>query len=460
MTSLAAAGLALTALSLTSSALAAPSGPPAGADTRHLAPLVQAIADRAAAYPITGMTIGVAVDGQPVLVRGYGIADLSKARPATAKTVYEIGSITKQFTAAAVLRLAEQGKLRLDDPVGAYVPAVAARATDVTLRHLLSHTSGLYSGSPIEDLTVPTTPDSAVRAVADHAVESAPGTRYRYNNNGYQLLGLVVEKASGQPWASHVKAQFLAPLGLRDTGVCSEKTDARRARAYRHDTHGDAPPQEHERHHPSTGWAAGALCSTAGDMLAWQQALVSGRVVSPASYALMTTATVLASGKPAPYGIGMFVDQADGEPYLHHGGAASGFLSQLAWYPQQRVGVVVLSNGAYAGSLVELVEQAVARAAQGKPQAAAVDVPVSIAELDRYAGTYMMGPMKIRVYRQGAHLRAEPEGQAAGRLLHLGDHRFVAEHDPAIEVRFETAGAATHLRMRRRGQDLPPATRM
>lgn len=450
--------VALATLAFASHALAAE--PSARVDAADLDARVQAIADRAARYPITGMSIGVSLDGVPVLVRGYGTADLANGRPATAATVYEIGSITKQFTAAAILRLAQRGRLQLDDPIGDYVPALAERARGVTLRHLLAHTSGLYSGPAVEDLTAPTTPDSTVQAVAAHAPDAPPGARYRYNNNGYQLLGLVVEAASGMPWARYLQEQFLAPLGLRETAVCSDADRPARARAYRHDTHGSAPPQEHERHHPSTGWAAGALCSTAGDMLAWQQALSSGRAIGPAGYGLMTTAAVLSSGKPAPYGMGMFVDEADGAPYLHHGGAASGFLSQLAWYPQSRVGVVVLANGAYAGSLVEQVEQAVARAAQGLPPREIADLPADPAELDRYVGTYALGPMKIRVYRQGAHLRAEPDGQAAGRLLHQGQLAFVAEHDPAIEVRFAIADGVPTLQMRRGGQALPPAIRV
>lgn len=422
---------------------------------------VDAVASRAATMPVAGMTIGVSVDGKPVLIRGYGVADLERGTAASAQTVYEIGSITKQFTAAAVLRLAEQGKLEVDAPVTRYFPALEGRADAVTLRHLLNHTSGLFSRPAVADLTAATTPASTLDAVATHDVEFAPGTRYRYNNNGYQLLGLVVEQVAGKPWDAYLQDEFLTPLGLRNTAVCTDADTPQRARAYRHDTRGDAPPTPHERHHATVGWAAGALCSTAGDMLAWQQALVSGKVVSPASYAQMTAPPVLQSGKPSPYGMGLFRGVAGDAPYIHHGGASSGFLTQLAHYPASGIGVVVLTNGAYAGSLVEVIEQSVARAAHGAPEAPTTDLAIADDAEARYAGTYDLGPLKIRVYRHGTHLRAEPDGQAAGRLLYQGDDVFVAEHDPAVSIRFDIQdGRATALAMSRNGKSMPPARRM
>lgn len=441
---------------------AAPSSAPAAtpvsdAVLRHA---VDSIAAQARRFPVEGLTIAVARDGELVLERGYGLADVATRRAADAGTVWEIGSTTKQFTAAAILRLAEAGRLRLDDEVATYFPALAERGRGVTLRHLLNHTSGLSAAPVFTDFAAQVDPATVVDTLAARPADSAPGERFRYNNSGYVLLGLVVERVSRTPWSEYLHREFLRPLGLRATRVCGTG-DGLTATGYTHDLRDGGRPVAVPLPHPSTSYAAGALCSTAADLLRWQHALASGRVVSAESYGQMTTPTTLASGRQVPYGLGLYVMEQEGRPHVHHGGATPGAVAQLGLFPEDGLGVVVLTNGIYAPSLVEQVEGDVMRAALGLPRTVTPDLALNAVELARYTGRYELQGMPIEVFVQGRHLRVAPRGQVAARLLHQGDGVFVAEHDPRMQVRFRVEGGrAAEMMMERGGRAMPPATRV
>ena len=269
---------------------------------------VDAIAAHFSNAPITGMTIAVSRGGEIVFIRGYGHSDLANGTATSPDTVYEIGSITKEFTAAAILRLVEQGKLQLDEPIHRYFPELAATAPEVTLSHLLSHTSGLSSERAAEDLTAAMDPETIIGFLASRPIEFQPGENFRYNNNGYNLLGLLIERASGKSWQDYMEREFFVPLALDSTHVCTASRDPRVSKAYKHPVRGSGGPSEFERHHPSVTYAAGAICSTATDLLRWQEALVNGEVVDEQSVALMATPQPLSLGKPSPYGLGLFSD--------------------------------------------------------------------------------------------------------------------------------------------------------
>lgn len=422
---------------------------------------IDEVARHFADLPVTGMTIAVMRDGQLVHNRGYGLAHRENGVRATAGTVYEIGSITKQFTAAAILRLAEQGALTLDDPVAMHFPELAERAGSASLRHLLSHSSGLYSGPVSDDPTRPIEPSTVIAEIARHPSEFDPGARHRYNNNGYLLLGLLIERLGGRPYGDYLSEAFFEPLGLASTGLCTTPRGDAVARGYSHPTRGEAVPTPHPVHHPTVSFSAGAICSTSGDLLAWQHALATGRVVSPASVDAMTSPLVLASGKPGPYGLGLYSDERSGEHHIHHGGAASGFVTQLGYFPSDRLGVVVLTNGMYAPAMVEQIEQAVRDAARGGDFQPIRASALTDAERASVLGTYDLGPMTIDVYVQGTTLRAQPAGQIASRLLHQGGRVFVTEHDPDVRMTFTGPDAwADTLTLSQRGRPLPPARRI
>ena len=321
-----------------------------------------------AAGTAVGVQVAVVRGGDTLLLRGYGLADREARRATTLDQRFRIGSVTKQFTAAAVMRLAERGKLSLDDNLSRWVPEFPLQGHRVALRQLLNHTSGIpnYTESPVEDARAADdmTPLEVVGLVARDTFEFAPGTRLSYTNTGYALLGLVIERASELPYAEYVRRELFAPLGLRHTSYCpSRPQGAEWASGYAPHDDGVIVSAEYlSMTHP---YAAGALCSTVGDLVAWQHALAAGRVVSPASYARMTTPETLASGERLTYGYGLVVIQYLGHRLVMHEGGINGFSASLLRFPDDSLDVVVLCNTERSGSGV--LAQNLARAVLGLP---------------------------------------------------------------------------------------------
>ena len=411
--------------------------------------------------PIEGVAVAVSRGGAVVTEAGYGRADAESGQAVTDHTVFEIGSITKQFTAAAILKLAEDGRLRLEDAIGTYLPELRTRAEGVTLRHLLTHTSGLSSAWAVSDLTAPASPRVVVDSLAARALEFAPGERFVYNNNGYILLGQVVERVSGMSYTDYVRTRLVEPLGLSSVAPCDQFPAARRAKGYEHPVRGPLVASPAAAHHPTVTSAAGMLCATAGDLLRWEIALASGAIVRPEDYALMTRRTVLASGREVPYGMGMQHYTWEDRPAIGHSGGTPGFISEIVHVPGDSLTVVVLTNGVYAGQIVRNMAYDVLRAVAGLPGDAMIDQPTTPDERALYVGTYDLGPVQIAVYEQEGYLRALPPGQVAARLLYQGDGVFRAEHDTALHLRFvREGGQVTAVVIEQGGRSMPPAKRL
>ena len=274
-----------------------------------------------------GVSVAV-IRGRDTLVNaGFGLADIAAHRQATPATIYEIGSNTKQFTSAAIMRLAEEQKLSIDDDVSKYLPQIPLHGNRVTIRELLTHTSGIHSYTEVEawrahwaeDLT----PDSIMGFVAKDTFDFAPGTRFKYDNSGYILLGMVIEKVSGEPYAKYLEKEFFEPLGLTHTSYCpSHTTDPAFAAGYSKKDDGVVP---HEYLSLTQPYAAGSLCSTVGDFVMWQRDLAAGKVVSPQSFTLMTTAATLTNVQPIRYGFGLFPGDVLGHKDFSHSGVIPGY---------------------------------------------------------------------------------------------------------------------------------------
>ncbi|HEX7243532.1 MAG TPA: serine hydrolase domain-containing protein [Longimicrobiaceae bacterium] len=443
-------------------ALAQTSHPrPSLAATTALERGVDSAVARAMRAPIVGISVAVARGDRVLLEKGYGLADREHGRAVSRGTAFEIGSITKQFTAAAVLRLAEEGRLSLDDGIGDHLPELRERGAGITLRHLLSHTSGLSSAWAVPELAAPSSPQVVVDSLAARPVEFAPGERFVYNNNGYILLGRVVEKVSGTSYPEYLRTRILAPLGLASIAPCDRVPAGRRAAGYHHPTRGSTEPAAAVTHHPTVTFSAGALCATAGELLRWERALAAGRVVRPESYALMTTRTLLRSGRATGYGIGMQVSELDGRALVGHGGGLPGFITEVSYLPADSLGVVVLTNGVYAGQIVRQLSESLAREALGLPRVGVAELAMDREERARFVGTFDLGPAKVEVFEHGDHLRAQPQGQIATRLLYQGDGTFRAEHDPSLYLRFRLEnGMAQELAIEHGGRKMPPAKRV
>lgn len=364
----------------------------------------------------------VAKDGKPIFRKAYGLANREWNAPVTPETRFRLASITKQFTAAAILQLAEQGKVSLDDPVSKYYPAAPEAWAPITVKHLLTHSSGIPSYTAIQGFfggpsRVDRTPEEIIALTRDKPLEFKPGEKYAYNNTGYVLLGHVIAKASGQTYQAYLQDHIFTPLGLKDTGYdFSETIIPRRAAGYGlfGGKIGNAPYLAMSLPH-----AAGSLYSTADDLLAWQQALLAGKVISPASVTAMFT------DQGFGYGYGQFIEVRDGKRFWNHAGGINGFVTMLALYPDDGLTIVVLSNfnsadmGRITRRLGELYFHPEAGAGPaGAPKAA---------ELDRYVGRYRVSEAEtIQVSREGERLFLERTGFPRNELSReLGRSFFV-----------------------------------
>jgi CubicO group peptidase (beta-lactamase class C family) len=288
-----------------------------------------------------GATLAIYRDGAPVYVHAYGLGDHERRTPATASTHYEIGSITKQFTAAAILQLQEAGKLDINATLATYLPD-APHAKEVTLKQLLSHTSGMpeyLDGPDVEAWAMkPATFGQIMARIRDKPLDFPPGSRWSYSNSGYVLLGRVIEVTSRVSYDRYVKTHLLAKAGMNHTTTVADEAHlAGMAKGYRH-TDGKLEPAP--TIHATVGGAAGNLVSTVADLERWNVALQGGRIVRPADYALMTTP---AAGS-TDYGLGLFVDTLDEQPRIGHTGGSFGFTTSNQYFPKQGIQIIAFTN--------------------------------------------------------------------------------------------------------------------
>jgi D-alanyl-D-alanine carboxypeptidase len=384
-----------------------------------------ALQDRKAA----GLSVGVIKGRDTLLLKGYGFADLEFEVPTPDAAIYEIGSVTKQFTAAAILQLAEQGKLSLDDDLAKYLPDYPEQGHRIPLRRLLDHTSGIkgYTEMPgFGPLSIRKLPrDSLVAMFSRAPFDFSPGDALVYNNSAYFLLGLIIEKVSGKPYADFVRENLFARAGMPDSRYCSENAIVkRRAHGYDAGPGGVLVRAAYLDH--TWPFAAGSLCSTAGDLIAWTRALHSGRILGPAGYAELTTPGTLNDGTRLRYAKGLAVSPIAGHRSVHHSGGINGFLSELDWFPDDSAIVVVLVNTAGPLSPGELAS-ALAERLLGK---SAATVAKFSGDATPYTGTWRgVGrgtPLVIRITADSGGLTARLSGNRSLALRAAGPDSFEA----------------------------------
>lgn len=307
----------------------------------------------------------VAREGRVLFNRGYGAASLELDVANTPLTKFRIGSLTKQFTAAAVLLLAQDGKLRLEDRVSAHWPQAPAAWRDITIFHLLTHSSGIpnYTSFPeFAGLQVfETSAEKIVEGVRERPLDFTPGSRYNYSNSGYVLLGWLIERLSGQSYGDFVRSRIFEPLGMKDSGYDSNSAIIER-RAAGYERRRGQPLANADFVHMSTPHAAGALYSTTEDLLRWTEGLFGGKLVSTESLKRMTTPY------KDGYALGLEVKQikhAKGHDVIEHDGAIDGFNSFLSHYPAQKLTVIVLSNIAGGNRVGAITRELAAQALGG-----------------------------------------------------------------------------------------------
>ncbi len=293
---------------------------------------------------VPGVAVGIVSHGQVLLARGYGLANVELHVPVTSETMFQSGSVGKQFTAAAVMSLVEEGKLSLDDPITKYFPDAPERWRAIRVRHLLTHTSGIPDYTTDQfDYRRDYTEDQLLKAAYGLNLEFEPGTRWNYSNTGYVILGVLIHKASGRFYGDLLKERIFAPLGMKTARIISEEEIVpNRAAGYRL-VNGELKNQEWVS--PSLNTTAdGSLYLSINDMIAWDNGLRAKAILKPETWSMIFTPVVLKSGRTFPYGFGWSIEEIGDQTRIHHGGSWQGFKSYISRYLGDDLTVIVLAN--------------------------------------------------------------------------------------------------------------------
>ncbi|HEU4596801.1 MAG TPA: serine hydrolase domain-containing protein [Pyrinomonadaceae bacterium] len=292
---------------------------------------------------VPGLALAVVKDGQVIKERGYGLANVELDVPVTPETVFEIGSVSKQMTAAAVMLLVEEGKLSLDDKISKHLPGTPAVWNAVTVRHLLTHTSGIknYTGLAGFALSERLKREEFIKRIGAHPLAFAPGEAHSYGNTNYNLLGHIVETVSGKSYWQFVRERIFQPLGMSATNDRDPRHVLKnRADGYEWDG-GALVGRDYDL---TDVFSAGAIVSTVRDLVKWDAALEGGRLLKKTSLEQVWTPTRLNDGREHPYALGWYVERVRGVGRVRHNGQTAGFAASIARYREERLTVIVLCN--------------------------------------------------------------------------------------------------------------------
>jgi CubicO group peptidase (beta-lactamase class C family) len=451
----------LLAATLLSPALAIgqPAAPPVAPTPRpveQLGPLYDAyMKGQVEAHNFSGAVL-VAKAGAVAFRGAYGAADAATGAQVTPATRFRIGSVTKPFTAVAVMLLAERGKLAVTDPVCKFVEPCPAAWAPVTVHHLLSHTSGIRSFTALDDyektMASATSPAETAARVKDLPLEFAPGTQYKYSNTGYVLLGTVIEKASGQSYPAFLKANVLDPLGMKDTGV--ETGDAVPGLAVGYTRAQAADPaslKPAQPIHMSVPFAAGAMYSTVGDLLKLDRAVASRALLKKDSWEKLLTPV------QGNYGYGWMVSrQPNGRTFVGHDGGINGFSSSFRRLEEEDLVFIALRNqDAGPNFSNDLVAIALGAPYQVPKKRALAKVDPAL--FDDYVGEYQLAPtFSITVTRDGARLLTQATGQQQIEVFPESETTFfLTVVDAQLTFQRDADGKVTGLVLRQAGREMP-----
>jgi CubicO group peptidase (beta-lactamase class C family) len=367
-------------------------------------------------------------EGDKVLIsEGFGEAVIEYGIPNTPETRFRIGSITKQFTAMAVMQLVEAGKLDLEKKLIDYLPDYpAVQSEKVTIHQLLNHTSGIPSYTGMEEImkcrgSLEEAPEDFIKNFWDKELEFEPGAEFRYNNSAYYLLGIIIEKVSGMPYDEYLDKNIFGPLGMKNSGFEHYRS------VIPNMAHGYAAMGKYAERSGNIvadiAGAAGALYSTTGDLLIWHRALMDKKLVSEASYEKMFTPYL------SDYGYGWGIEEHAGTTVYRHSGGIDGFRTMGILLPEKKISAIVLSNleSTNAGKVAEnLVKMVLEEEVEMPKKATEVEVAMEI--LDKYVGTYNLFPnFDMVITREGTQLFVQPTNQAMTPLFPESETLFFSK---------------------------------
>ena len=394
----------------------------------------------------------VARDGQVLLDKGYGAANLEWQIPDSPEAKFRLGSMTKQFTAASILLLEERGKLKTDDPVKKYMADAPPAWDKITIYDLLTHTSGIPNFTSFPDYhsseATPATPEKLVARFRDKPLDFQPGEKWSYSNSGYVLLGYLIEKISGKSYRDFVEENLLKPLAMNDSGYDSNSAII----LHRADGYSPGPdgPVNAGYIDMSIPFSAGALYSTTHDLLRWEQGLFGGKVLSPASLKKMTTPF------KENYACGLAVRTVNGRTEFEHGGGIEGFNTDMAYYPDDKLTVIVLAN--LNGGAADEITAKLAAVVHGEKvvlpsERKEIAVPPGI--LAKYVGAYEQAPaFSIVITLEGSQRMAQATNQPKFPIFAESETEFFLKVvDAQIEFIKNDKGDVTSLVLHQGGQD-------
>ncbi|HKZ10093.1 MAG TPA: serine hydrolase [Rhodanobacteraceae bacterium] len=408
-------------------------------------------------------SILVARGDHVIIAKGYGMADLENQVPNTPDTEFRIGSVTKQFTAMAILMLQEEAKLNVHDLVCKYVPKCPKDWQPITIYELLTHTSGIPNYTEFKNFTEvmsqSMTPTQMVALFKNKPLDFKPGTKFSYSNSGYVLLGYILQRVSGESYEQFLQQHIFGPVGMKDSGYDeSHPTSANHAKGYRYDGKYEPAPYVDM----STPFSAGALYSTVRDLYTWDRALAAGKLIPTSLQKQMFAPQVpvrAGGGKePVHYGFGWFISKEFGHTEYSHEGGIPGFTSFNSWFPKQHVYIIVLDNmlspqvATTANSLAAIV---FGQKYEIPKPFKAISLPAK--ELEKFVGTYQMAPnVFLVITRTGDQLKAQMTGQPAFPIYpESKNHFFLKAVRSQIFFRTNAQGKVTGLAILQNGQTHP-----
>jgi CubicO group peptidase (beta-lactamase class C family) len=386
-----------------------------------------------------GAAVVLVKDGRVIFRKGYGMANLELKNPMQPDMVFEIGSITKQFTSTAILMLVEQGKISLDDDLHKYLPDYPDKGTKISIENLLTHTSGIKSYTNDlkwmsmwrQDMTV----QQIIDLTKDDPLEFPPGTKWKYDNTGYILLGAIIEKVSGLSYADYIRKNIFEPLGMKHSYYGSNSAVIPgRASGYSKDGGNWVNARYLSMTQP---YAAGSLMSSVDDLAIWDAAISAGKLLSKASWDRAFTPYKLANGDDTHYGYGWSIDAYDGHSIIRHNGGIFGYVSEVARLPNDHVFVALLTNSDGHDFDTGFLATELAAVAIGDPYREPVTVKLDPREFDSYTGVYRNGDQTLgTVRREGDRLFAQRAGLPRLEIFAYSDHEFFFK-DSFVRLAFE-----------------------
>tara|TARA_R110002110_G_scaffold175760_5_gene379483 strand:- start:4157 stop:5812 length:1656 start_codon:yes stop_codon:yes gene_type:complete len=374
---------------------------------------------------IPGATALIAKDGKVIYRKAFGLANLELNVPMKPESVFEIGSITKQFTAVSILMLIEQNKLSLDDEITAFIPDYPTNGKSITVHHLLNHTSGIKSYTDMaifrESARTDMTPTELIDVFKNEPMDFDPGEEWQYNNSGYILLGYIIEKVSGDSYADFIQENIFDKLGMQHSYYGSQSAVIpNRASGYQPSENGYKNADYLSLTLP---YAAGSIMSTVDDLLIWNQAIHNNTLISKESKEMAFTNHPLNNGKATNYGYGWQPNELNGTPSIEHGGGIFGYNTMGVYVPSENVYVAVFTNAN--GNSPTALAVKMAALAIGKPYNQIKQISLSSAQMEKWVGTYEFDDEVLRfISLKNGNLYSQREGSETFKLIASSESTF------------------------------------